>query len=392
MRFAASILVLLSTLLQSCVGSTNNSSSREFSSLNDTVLLETYRVKGSGIFSLGAGFLTLEDTNHLFSYPIRYPERISDVKGAHLPTDFISPEQDYMDILVGQIEGREVYVVDQNDNQDFTDDSIRILQPIDWKSSNHSVASVVRVYSGASIVQDTSWVRVGLVGDNVLYSRDEHLEAELLFNNHRLTLGLIDEPSVSVFTYDIAPQVGILSIDSAYKESMRQSEMYGLGEYLPLDSTYYRFDSLARDGSQIILVKEVDFDKQYGTQVGMLAPHFTGVSLEGDTLESSKLLKKPLVIANSCGCGGDVESTQAVEEIVSKYGSGIHTLHLDHRLENSNADWGIDVSDPYNEEINKVYRGQYCSRTAYLVGVNNRIVDKFNVMDWEIALSSLMRD
>ena len=392
MKMLLFFLLAKAVLLQSCSEPVIQSEDRNFSSLNDTIELEAHRIKGPGLFSIGAGYLMLEDTNQLFSYPVKYPTGISEVRGAHVSTDFRDFDEDYVDVLVGQIDDSDVYIVDQNDNQDFTDDSVRILQPIDWTSSRNSVETIVRVYSGTSIVQDTSWVRIALSNDNILYSRDEHLEARLSFNNHEYTLGLIDIPFVATFRYGGDPQIAIQSIDSIYKDSVSPGELYSLGEYILLDTTYYRFDSLSQDGSQVILVKEEHFNEKYGTQVGMLAPEFTSVSITGDTLESSILSVKPSVIANSCGCGGDIESVQAVNDLKGKYGSKIHILHLDHRLRESNADWVIDMSDSFNDEVNRVYRKQYCSRTAYIIGVDNRVLDKFNIRDWKATLSDILDD
>ena len=43
----------------------------------------------------------------------------------------------------------------------------------------------------------------------------------------------------------------------------------------------------------------------------------------------------------------------------------------------------IDMTEKYNKEIYNNYRKAYCSRVAYVIGSNKRIVDKFDITDWK---------
>ena len=160
-----------------------------------------------------------------------------------------------------------------------------------------------------------------------------------------------------------------------------------MGEYLQLDGKHYRFDSISHQGEYITLVREPNFAAQVGTQVGMLAPPFELVTLSEDTLRSAEMLDRPIVLANSCGCGGDKASGDAVAAIRNAYGSEIHALRLDSGYETIPDGYNVNVEHPFNQDVYQQYRKVYCSRVAYLVGRDNRILDKFNVTDWEEPLA-----
>jgi len=56
-------------------------------------------------------------------------------------------------VVSGYIDGKEVFMIDQNHNQDFRDDSVRELQDMDWFSSNHLIKCQFDVEVG-----DDSWL------------------------------------------------------------------------------------------------------------------------------------------------------------------------------------------------------------------------------------------
>jgi len=59
---------------------------------------------------------------------------------------------------------------------------------------------------------------------------------------------------------------------------------------------------LKNDGSYLTLIKEDDLNSHIGTQVGMIAPDFTGISINNVTINLKMLLDEPLLIANISGC------------------------------------------------------------------------------------------
>jgi len=68
------------------------------------------------------------------------------------------------------------------------------------------------------------------------------------------------------------------------------------------------------------------------------------------------------------------------------YDKNIHILRLDSKIENGSDGLQIDMEEKFNEEIYNKYRNEYCSRMCYVIGKNNRIIDKFPTKDWRSNL------
>lgn len=92
----------------------NQEGNNQFSSRSDTLLIRASRMKGSGVFEFGGGFLTFQDTTNLFGYRIDYPDSLTKISGIKCTVDFKS-ELDYIDMISGQLpSGDFVVIVDQN--------------------------------------------------------------------------------------------------------------------------------------------------------------------------------------------------------------------------------------------------------------------------------------
>lgn len=362
-----------------------------FSIYYDTLIITTEKQKGNGLFLPGAGDLQFRDTNEMFPYPIVLPNGLADIKRAQINTDFKANDSKYVDIIIGVRNNNEkVFIVDQNNNKDLSDDSIRVWKEIEWYSDQDLISVMYQISNGRNMINDSSWIRMGTSNGSLMYGRSEHLIAKFVINSKSYKVGIIDQVATMTFTYGFDPEIALISSNSTEKDTLSARDLIRSGEFLSLDGIYYRFDSITNDGGKIVLIKEEKFENQVGTQVGMIAPEFECVSTEGDTINSAKLINKMIIIANSCGCGGDRKSTDAYYKITEKYIEEAHVLHLDSNIKKESSGLHIDMENKYNKAIYNQYRGAYCSRMCYVISKNNRIIDKFEITDWESALPKIL--
>ncbi len=352
----------------------------------DTLVLETRRVPGGGLLHNGMGQLLFSDTVGLFPYPVRYPEGIKELRGSRVAVDLSTKSGDYIDVVTGRREGKEVFVVDQNDNHDFRDDPVRPLLAVDW-AADQTIPVRILVPGGDKPYADTSWLRIGISRDDVLYGRNEHLTTETAIGGHRYQFGVTDQPSIGHFVYGLEPELVVLATDGNARDTVLRQDRVRLGEYVTLVDGYYRFDSITHDGGTITLVLDEHAASAIGNQAGMLAPEFKAVTTAGDTLYGGGASDRPTVIANSCGCGGDVESTQAFQDIRRAYGDKIYALRIDSEIRGQPDGWNVDIENPFNDELYNSFRQTFCSRIGYLLGQDGRILERFDIMQWHIALA-----
>lgn len=385
-------MLAFGAILLSCYHSTK-SGDNQFSSSADTLLIRTSRVKGKGIFDFSGGSIEFTDTANLFDYPIDYPDSLTKILGIRCPVDF-KYELDYVDMISGQLPSKDfVVIVDQNNNHSFRDDTIFSLRPIDWYSSRNSIPVTFLVSDGTDTIQSHSWIRIGYWDGDIIYGRDEYLSASISIDDKHFNVGIIDEPLSGSFTYGLEPQIALLSTGLSKKDSIEVGDLIGMGEYLKLNEAYYKFGSISNNGNHLILIKEKNFKNKIGTQIGMLTPEFTFKSTSGGTVNTSLLHDKPLIIANSCGCGGDTKSSQAYFEMRETYKEDAYVLRLDSDFpENPSDAWMINIGDEDNKDCYYKFRQVYCSRICYVVGQNRRILDKFQITDWKKNLSKLLKN
>lgn len=391
--FKTVVLTVLAfgTILLSCEHSARTGNN-QFSSGADTLLIRTSRMKGSGVFEFGGGFPEFQDTANLFDYPVDYPDSLTKILGLRHAVDFRS-ELDYIDIIRGLLpSGDSVVVVDQNNNQSFADDTMFPLKPIDWYSSRNYIPVTFLVSDGADTIQSHSWIRIGLWKGDILYGRDEYLSASISIDDKHFDVGIIDQRNGSL-TYGLEPQIALLTTEPGKKDSIEVRDLIKMKEYLKLNEVYYKFDSISNSGNYVRLIKEKNFENKIGIQVGMLAPEFTFKSTAGDTVNTSLLHDKPLIIANSCVCGGDTKSSQAYFEMRETYKEDAYVLRLDSDFsENPRDEWTINTEDEYNKDCYNRFRQEYCSRICYVIGQNQRILDKFQITDWKKNLPNLVNN
>jgi hypothetical protein len=379
-------LLILSLLNPGC---TNKPLPNHFLSSSDTLLIRTEKQEGDGLFTLGAVRMDFKDTTKEFANSVIFPKQITNIKRIQLSTDFWAKEPHQVDIMYGKIAEKEIFIVDENNNQNFTDDSVRIFKPVKWRTTDGLIKCKYLISNGQRIAEDSTWIRIGILHDNFYCGRSEHLVADFTIDNKGFKVGIIDYRA-GCFIYGFYPEIAILSQNSEKKDTLYEKDILKRGEFLNLNGNYYRFENITNNGEFITLIKEKNFDKVVGVQVGMIAPEFICKTVAGDTLRSSALHERIIIIANTCGCGGDEETTQAYYDIKKEYGDNIHIFRLDSKIEKSVEGLQIDVAEKFNRDIYDKYRAEYCSRICYVIDKNNRIIDRFPSEDWKSNLPELM--
>lgn len=371
------------------IGCKESKTYNEFSSDQDTLIIHTEKQRGLGYFPGGLGSLTFRDIQDSFPHQIKLPEGLTKVERTMVKPYFGAENPVYLNIIKGTLDKERVFIVDQNNNRDLTDDSVRVFSEIIWKTEADLIDVKYQLEGNGPV--RSSWVKMGEKHGNLLYGRYEHLKAKILFNQIPYELGAVDTWNTLSFNYSYEPEIAVLSEGFQKKDTLKIRDLIKQHEFVKLGETYYRFDSITISGDQIFLVKENNFEKQIGTQVGVIAPEFEGVSTVGDTIRSGNMVGKPIIMSNSCGCGGDEKSTQAYFDILQSYGDQMNVLRLDSHIEDDVISAGIhfDMERDDNRSMYNDYRMAYCSRVCYVIGVDRRIIDKFQITDWEENLASL---
>ncbi|MBR9847573.1 MAG: hypothetical protein GYB35_16390 [Algicola sp.] len=360
-----------------------------FTSLNDTIIIKTKKVKGRGLFGLGYGFLQFKDTSENFTNTIKYPQQIKEIKRLQLKVDFNEHKDYNVELLLGNKEGVQVFIVDGNGNKDLTDDTIRKLENINWSSPPQIVKCEYLISNGQDIVKDSSWLCIGSSKGNILLGKREHLIGRFKLDDEDYQIGVVDINNPVSFTYEVSTKIAITNYLGKEIDSIAERNLLSLNEVLNLNGKYYRFEKITRYGDSIVLIKDKQFETRIGTQIGVMAPEFKVITTSKDTLNSSEVFKKRTIIANSCGCGGDKQSTEAFYKMEKIYGNDINMLHVDSNIEKSDIGIHIDSEDKFNRTFYENYRKTYCSRICYVID-NKKIIDKFYIRHWESALSNIV--
>lgn len=364
----------------------------EFSSLSDTIFIKTKIMKGNGLFHLGFGYLKFKDTINTFSNSIVYPKGIKNLKRYQLKTDFKETKDYNVEILLGNKNDKQVFIVDENNNKDLTDDLVRECEKIIWNSPPKAVKCEYLISNGKQIVKDSSWLCIGSSRGKILIGKREHLIGQFTIDNENFEIGVAGYRNPMSFTYGFGSKISVLSTLGVKKDTLIKSDLMSIGELINLNNKFYRFESISRKGDLTTLIKDESFKTKIGTQKGIIAPTFEAITIAGDTIRSSDLNNKITVIANSCGCGGDKKSTEAFYEMEKAYGNSINILHVDSNLEKSEIGIQIDSEEKFNKEFYDNYRKQYCSRICYVIGKDNRIIDKFDINEWKDKITKIIKE
>jgi hypothetical protein len=408
------VFILTISCQQKCI------EQNSFTSKKDTLLIITSKAKGVGVFTPGTIPLNARDTASYFISDIIYPTGIDSLQRSERSVDFVMKyyydykrgldrllryvnediEYNYLDttrclsekqcqinILEGYLDGERVLIVDENNNWDLSDDSIRNVDEIELDDPDDFVEFVYRIYNGKEVVVEKSWLGFRVIDGRVFWGKREHIVAEFAIDDKTYKIG-IGRPNAYDFVYDYESMTPYLLQffaldDTAVEYDFLRSNFYQLGQYINLNNQYYCLQQLSRDGKELTLVKESDFPSKTGTQIGMIAPVFCCVTQNGDTIRSENLKDKGLMIVNMCGCGGDYESIQAYFDIEKEFGEEYHVIGVDSQDVGVSSGILINSDIPFNEQFYKDYRQMYCSRMIYVINKDYRIEAKFLSQEWK---------
>lgn len=386
-RIVLSLNLVLGLTLQSC--SKTETPINSFTSDQDTIKVQLTKGKGGGLFSLGYGTINFDAYKDGFPTEIIAPKDLDSLKRYPFKVDLIEKNNPaYIEIVKGFKYGKPVVIIDQNNNKDLTDDPVREYKQIDWKNVEMVPVSYL-ISDGTKMVQDSSWIRFGRNYSSFLIGKNEHLKADISFNGKKYSIQAAD-PWNSGFNYMLFTKLVLSATPEVTKDAISERDILQKGELLNFNGTFYRFYSIANSGKFLTLVKDQPINQKTGTQLGMQAPNFSVVSTEGEKLNKDQFKDKVTIIANSCGCGGDKESTQAVSDIKNEFGDKLHVLQMDSKIKEKLNTYQIDSEVKENKAFYDSYRKMYCSRLVYVIGTDGTIVDKFSIFDWKKALPSIV--
>jgi peroxiredoxin len=423
MKHPTFIIALILLITMACNKEKNHDN--VFNSNYDTLLIKTKKIKGYGLFNSFSYNLDFIDTIEQKSFKLVYPRNVSDIKVAYELIDF-KPywfgnlkrnKSDYMPtflksyfpnkfdtlnipslrensicILSGKQAGENVFIVDENNNKDFSDDKIRTYKKFNTKSFSDLIPCKYNIYNGTQIVEASGWINIGTDDSNKLvYSVAHHLECNLSLDNHSYKIGIVNGFPFLRFCFE-DPLIAILSEGELKKDSLNNSDIATTGEYLKLGKNYYYLADVSNDGRLITLVKEKDVSNKIGTQIGFIAPDFNCHSIDGDSISLKDYKGKYLLLINVSACWSEVSSYKCYMDLTETYKNKFEHIGIDDSpiaLRNNIKDLKISsrfVIAPDNQMIRKTYRPDVCSRTCFLIGPDGRIIDNFEIFDWKTVL------
>lgn len=413
MNHSSLLMIIVLLLATGCQKKTNNQNI--FSSQSDTLFLQTTKIKGDSLFNVGAGEATFRDTNdwkklewfeYYPDYPIDYPDSVKNMELGFIFEMFdslkhfdprtrqIRKQKNYSlaDIQILMIKGKkndkEVFIVDQNNNKDFDDDTVRIFQDWNWKSNTNLLQVQYNVDFGDKVIHETGWCKIGLFKGRLLSSTSQFLLSNFTIDNEVFVIGVTDDNGSTFDFY--RPIMYPFVENNISRDTLIVSDVVKLKEYIKLGNNYYQFDQLYNGSGTIVLVKENNFRSLIGTQKGMIAPTPDFMTITGKTYNIKDFSDKPILISNISGCSP--RSYNQYKEIINRYSTKIDIIGVEHNIKENIGGLIVDISDSVNSDFYKNYRNAYSSYDCYLINKEKRIIDKFDVFDWEITIGKHFND
>jgi len=423
MRLTTLFIALILLITITC--NTENKKDNVFFSNYDTLLIKTQKIKGYGLFNAYSYNLEFVDTIEEKSFKLNYPNNITDIKVAYDVIDFKptwfenikKSKSDYMatflksyypnkfdtlnipslkensiSVLTGKLAGENIFIVDENNNKDFSDDKIRAYRKFDHKSPSDLIPFKYNIYNGNQLVADSGWINIGFdIFDKLVFSVAQHLECDLSYDNHLYKIGIVNGPPLVRFCFE-NPLIAILSDGELKKDSLKNSDIATTSEYLKLGKNYYYLADVSNDGKLVTLVKEKDVSNKIGTQIGFIAPDFNCHSIQGDSISLKDYKGRYLLLINVSACWSKISSYKCFMDLTETFKDKLEFIGIDDSpiaLRNNIKDLNISsrfVIAEDNPMIRNTYRPDVCSRTCFLIGPDGRIIDNFEIFDWEIVL------
>ena len=381
-----------------------------FNSSQDTLILETSKIKGEGLFSTGAASLSLRDTTEYkkfldwFDFQFVYPINLENQKIGftlimmrplkyydkdNLDTIQVntSREENTIGIVSGRIDEKEIFILDENNNKDFRDDSIRTFKEWIWRSDANLIKCNYIVKKKDETVRDSGWVKIGIWNGMILKTTCQHFEAIFSIDKKQYTLGVVDDNSSSFCYY--SPKFALLGENEIMRDTLLDRDILELGEYVKLGDSFYKINKFYSGSGHIRLIRENDFKTKIGVQVGSIAPSFEFISNSGDTINSTVYEGKDYLITNVSGCSP--RSYDVFKDICSSMDNALEVIGVNSGIKDGLEGAIIDVENNYNSDFYKYFRNAYSSYDCFLIGMDGRIKDRFSIFDWESYLNEYIK-
>jgi len=385
-----------------------NRNTNQFSSRDHELTLKTNQEKGLGLWMYFASLNALNFSDSAL-YEVITPSELTNISYAYEVVDynilaykkFIASGKEvnkYYSNLISEskidtsnllsfkdnsicileaIKGQDtIFMVDQNNNKDFRDDTIRFWKELD-PFAKDLVKVDFRIYNGEEYVTSSNWVNFGLWEGLKQYLSHQHYTADFQIDTSYYKIDIFIQDCRFNF---MDPRIAIRSQLPKSIEAVSESDVIQIGEVLKLKEGYYKFASLTNDGSLVGLIKEDDFDSKIGLQPGMIAPDFKATTVNGNQINLNNFLDKPVLVANISGCAP--ETYQDFETILEKTKGNLNIIGLEYGIDNDLGGTMINVEDALNNDIYKKYRNAFSSYNCYLINTDGRIENRFLVYNW----------
>lgn len=378
----------------------------------DTLIVDMRKIAGVGPFgSYGTGYLPFFDSTSEYYVDNPYPDHIQNYRSTSQHIDFKpfvyenyrnglvtieeltqvcdlskidtnnlpSRQENLINIMRGTVDGVEVFIVDQNGNKDFRDDSIISLDSFDLKAGGELIPVQYTIYNGKEKIIDYSWLNMGYMAtpDKIGCNAAEFRLGKIVLDGHEHEIAMSADGE---FTYD-DPFLYHWSTDGVRKDSLVKNDLIHLREFLRIGAYDYQIDSTNNNGGIVRLVRRYDFMEMTGLQVGMKAPIAAFTTVDSLNKSTDQLLDKRLIVANVSGCTR--RSYDLYRKMVEEYRDHANIIGLESDISKPISQYTVDVEYEKNEDIFKKYRNAYSSYECYLIDENNRILEKFKVFEWK---------
>lgn len=398
------IVLLLTTGCQEKTNIQNN-----FSSQTDTLYLQTVKMKGDSLFKLGATTKTFMDTgdwkkldgfDYYPDYPIVYPDSIHNLELGFLSLMFYP--MTYYDVASNQVfkqknysladrqvlmikgfkQDKEIFIIDQNNNKNLTDDTVRVFQEWNWKSDAKLIPIQYDVDFGKVVLHETGWYKIGLNRGTLLESQSQFLMSKFKIDDKDFVIGVAD---ANCSTFDLHRPIMYPFVENGIsRDTLIMGDIVKFNEYIKLGNNYYKFDQIYNGNGILKLVKESNFNSLVGTQIGMLAPTTDFRTITGKNYNIKDFSERPVLIANISGC--TPRSYEKYKEIIDRYSDKMDIIGVEHTIQENLGGFIVDISDSVNSDFYKNYRNDYSSYDCYLINNEKRIIGKFEIFDWEKSI------
>ena len=222
--------------------------------------------------------------------------------------------------------GEEVFIVDQNHNQDLTDDPIRYFQDLNWREFQNLIRCDYDMLVNSKSIQKHGYINIGNYHGRILEFVSQYAETDFSIDGRLFKLGIMDANHGSLCF--LFPKLALLGTDGIMKDTLTKREIVSLDEYVFLGDQPYRFDHFYNGSGTLVLVREKEYEKKVGIQMGLLAPDFRIKTMKGKTIAKSELNDKPLMIVNLTGCNGPGTFKQ-FDRFYEKFKDSYHIISLE---------------------------------------------------------------